>query len=110
MVRSLQQGNNIALFHEGFMSIDGGLGQFKRGGLHAAASAKAVIVRILLLESREICKPGDYIIQPGKQVPVVFGEPIASKSLSRVERKSVHQLVRNRIAALRTLHEPVTNP
>lgn len=101
IVRSLEQGNNVVLFPEGVMSRDGELGEFNRGGLFAAASAQAVIVPVYLSGTQDVCKPGDFVLKPGKKVTVIFGEPLDTKQLSQADRKNVHQLIKARIAGLK---------
>jgi 1-acyl-sn-glycerol-3-phosphate acyltransferase len=76
--QALGRGINIWLAPEGTRSLDGRLGQFKKGGFLLARETGAEIVPIAIDGSRNILPKKTLMVQRGARVRVTFGKPIAT--------------------------------
>ncbi len=100
IVRRLRRGTSLVIFPEGQIHQGPGLGEFRRGGLRAAALAGVPIVPVRLTGTDEAMRPGALNIIPYRRIRVEFGTPIETASLSRAERASLEARVRERLLAL----------
>ena len=101
MVRRLKQGRTLILFPEGYIHQGPGVGEFKRGGIHAALLANVPIVPTCLFNTEKVIRTGTFHFVPRQNVCVEFGEPIYPDSLSRKEKKFIELTTRAEIAAMR---------
>ena len=75
----IQKGFHIAIFPEGTRTIDGKLGQFKKGGFHMAVNTKAPIVPIVVHGLFDIKPKTRWNLYPGKVTMSIY-KPIISKN------------------------------
>ena len=73
--KKVERGTKVILFPEGTRSIDGELGEFKKGSLLIAKRAKAVIVPVALNGSYNIMPRHSLLIRP-THININVGEPI----------------------------------
>lgn len=71
----IQNGISVVIFPEGTRSMDGTLGEFKRGMFIMADEAKVPLVPAAIIGSNSIMPRGKFQIRSGK-VKVVFSRPI----------------------------------
>jgi 1-acyl-sn-glycerol-3-phosphate acyltransferase len=101
MVKRLKRGRSLILFPEGFIYQGKGVGEFKRGGVHAAILAHALIVPVCLRGTQTVLRPGGLRVVPRKRVTVEFGEPIDPDRLGRQEKKNIETILHDTIAAMK---------
>lgn len=101
IANSLKNGNSLILFPEGYMSKDGELQPLNKGGLMAAYYGNSLLVPTLIHGTREVCKPGEFGVNKGKVVHVIFDNPIDLKLFSRDELKNVDKIVFERLKKLK---------
>ena len=75
----IKKGFHIAIFPEGTRSIDGKLGQFKKGGFHMAVNTATPILPIVVHGLFEIKPKTRWTLHPGK-VTMAIHKPIISKN------------------------------
>jgi 1-acyl-sn-glycerol-3-phosphate acyltransferase len=101
MLRKLAHGKSLILFPEGYIWQGEGLGEFKRGGIHAAILAHRQIVPICITGTDSVMRTGSMRIVPGKHVRVEFAPPIDPDTLSRAERKAIDLRLHDLIAGMK---------
>jgi len=101
MIKRLRHGRNLILFPEGYIHQGAGVGEFKRGGLHAALLANVPIVPVCLSNTEKVMRAGSLYIAPRQNVTVEFGEPIVPATMSRKEKKYIDFTLRAEIAAMK---------
>jgi len=77
----LHDGICAFIFPEGTRSRDGYLHRFKKGGFKLAIQAKAPIIPITIIGSRQILPPGEIIFRAGS-IDMYVDEPIPTEELS----------------------------
>lgn len=95
------QKKSIVIFPEGTRSMDGGIGDFKKGGFHLAIQAKAKIIPIGIWGTLNVLPKGSWFVRSGK-VCVHIGEPIDA---SRYSYESMNELIKEVRAAITDLTE-----
>ena len=80
----VEEGEPVLIFPEGTRSLDGAVGQFKRGSLVLAIDSCAKIVPIGIAGSYDIQKRGNFLIKPSK-VYINIGEPVSLGSVPQAE-------------------------
>jgi len=88
-------GISVVIFPEGTRSMDGTLGEFKRGMFVLADEAKVPLVPTAILGSNAIMPRGKFQIKSGK-VKVLFSEPVDYKKskefLEEIKKRIADQL------------------
>ncbi|MCX8059499.1 MAG: 1-acyl-sn-glycerol-3-phosphate acyltransferase [Spirochaetes bacterium] len=98
---SLRKGNNLILFPEGYMSKDGELQSLYKGGLMAAYYGNALLVPTFIYGTREVCKPGEFGVNKGKDVFVAFDKPLNLKLLNKEDLKNIDKIIFNKLISLK---------
>ncbi|MGO8694431.1 MAG: lysophospholipid acyltransferase family protein [Rectinemataceae bacterium] len=101
LLSRLKEKKNFLIFPEGYIYQGSGLAEFKRGGLYAAVFSGVAIVPMCVVGAQDVMHSGSLHVHPGLKVLVEFGEPIATKDLSRDERKNVEAVVHRRMLDLK---------
>ena len=88
--KRISEGEVFLIFPEGTRSLDGNVGEFKKGSLFLAVQNEAKIIPIGISGSINIQKKGSYFIRPCR-VSINIGEPITpSKDL---ENETIRQTI-----------------
>ena len=95
----IEKPRSILLFPEGTRTIDGSLGQFKRGGLLLAIDTKMPIVPIAFIGSYEMFGKGSWSMK-GHSVELRVGSPIDPNNYSYESRRELAQFVREKVKEL----------
>lgn len=95
----IKSGISIFLFPEGTRSKDGKLHEFKEGGMKIATKAQAPVVPVGIIGTSNLFEKQFPRIKPSK-VKVIFGKPIYTKDMSRVEQKNLSDTVHTEVAKL----------
>ncbi|MAV96338.1 MAG: hypothetical protein CMG06_04245 [Candidatus Marinimicrobia bacterium] len=95
----IEKPRSILLFPEGTRTIDGSLGQFKRGGLLLAIDTKMPIVPIAFIGSYEMFGKGSWSMK-GHSVELRIGSPIDPNNYSYESRRELAQFVREKVKEL----------
>ena len=74
----LKEGYHIVILPEGTRSLDGKIGEFKKGGFHLAVNTQADILPIITKGLSKIKPKNRWYISPGI-IDIYIGEPIPSK-------------------------------
>lgn len=74
--QAIASGVSIWIAPEGTRSLDGGLGEFKKGGFRLALDTQVPIVPVAIAGSREVVGKHEKTITLGRTVTVTFGKPI----------------------------------
>lgn len=93
----IQNGISVVIFPEGTRSMDGTLGEFKRGMFIMADEAKVPLVPAAIIGSNSIMPRGKFQIRSGK-VKVVFSRPIEyrkDKNLLEEIKKEIGNSIRS---------------
>ena len=77
----IRHGYHVVILPEGTRTIDGQLGEFKKGGFHLAINTKAKILPITTQGLFDIKPINRWTIKPGK-IKINVGDPIDSKNKS----------------------------
>jgi 1-acyl-sn-glycerol-3-phosphate acyltransferase len=96
----LAQGSRVLIFPEGSRAAGAELLSFKQGGFLLAIDGGVPIIPVGVAGTREVCPKGWHWAGRGP-VSVVVGDPLSPEGLSRKDRSSFVQLVRQRITELR---------
>jgi 1-acyl-sn-glycerol-3-phosphate acyltransferase len=92
-------GISVLFFPEGGRSRDGTLKPFKDGAAYIAIRAKAPLVPLALIGTREVLPMGSALLRRGK-VTLRVGDPIATTSMTIRDRAALSETARDRVAAL----------
>jgi len=94
----INEGGNILVFPEGTRTLDGSVGEFKRGSLLLASGTSALVVPIAIKGSFEIILKGSALLHPSK-VKMSIGKPIKinKEKLNKEKQEEILNRVRNRI-------------
>ncbi len=79
-VGRLPKGVSVLIFPEGTRSVDGRLGDFKKGGFILAVDREFPILPVTVNGSRKILAARSVVFSPGK-ITVTVGEPVSSRGL-----------------------------
>jgi 1-acyl-sn-glycerol-3-phosphate acyltransferase len=75
----LSKGASLAIFPEGTRSLDGKLGEFKKGAFTIATMAKVVVVPLTILGTGDVMPPGrEGMLHPG-EIKLIVHPPISTK-------------------------------
>ncbi|RMD52073.1 MAG: 1-acyl-sn-glycerol-3-phosphate acyltransferase [Nitrospirae bacterium] len=89
----LKKGMSLAFFPEGTRSIDGSVGEFKKGAFLLATKTSTPILPISIDGSYKILKKGGFICHP-QRVILKIHRPIDVENLSLEEKKRLPEMVR----------------
>ncbi|HVT93677.1 MAG TPA: lysophospholipid acyltransferase family protein [Bryobacteraceae bacterium] len=101
-----RRGISLLIFPEGGRSQDGVLQEFNDGAAYVAIKAKAPVVPMALIGTREILPMGSSQPRRG-DVIVRFGDPIPTENLTLHNRSALTKQIRNEIAAMLESAAPV---
>lgn len=71
----VKKGLSVVIYPEGTRTIDGRIGEFKRGMFFLADKAEADIVPVSMTNTFELMPPGSFKVKPGT-VNMVIGKPV----------------------------------
>lgn len=92
-----ERGQSVVIFPEGTRSVDGTLGEFKRGGFLLAAKTGVPLAPLAILGSHALMPRGDWRVRSGS-VNVIIGDPIPGRAdLNRNEERELLENVRNQL-------------
>jgi len=74
----VRKGLSVVIYPEGTRTMDGSIGEFKRGMFFLADKAKADIIPVTLKGTYEIMPMGSSRVRPGT-VEMIIGKPVAYK-------------------------------
>lgn len=96
-VQNIKDGYSMAVFPEGTRSLNGVLGEFKKGSMKLATKAKAPIVPV----SIDRAYRGFEIDRKFKSIDttVTFGKPIYTENLNLEEERGLSERIRSTIAS-----------
>ncbi|MGL6115212.1 lysophospholipid acyltransferase family protein [Cetobacterium sp. SF1] len=94
-VETIKAGYPTVIFPEGERTLDGNMGEFKKGSFKLATETKGVIVPISLVGTRSIQKRGSVLINRNKKINLTIGEPIYIKDLDEESLKNLNKIVKN---------------
>lgn len=95
---SLKSGNCFIIFPEGTRSLNGALGEFKKGAFAVAIEAGSRIAPVAVMGAEKLMPRGRFVIQPGT-VRIRVLDPVDAASYSYEDRDRLVAEVRGRIAA-----------
>jgi 1-acyl-sn-glycerol-3-phosphate acyltransferase len=95
---SLKAGNCFIIFPEGTRSLNGELGEFRKGAFVVAIEAGSRIAPVAVLGAEKLMPRGRFVIQPGT-VRIRVLDPVDAASYSYQDRDRLVAEVRGRIAA-----------
>ena len=95
----IEKPRSILLFPEGTRTVDGSLGQFKRGGLLLAIDTKMPIVPMTFIGSYDMFGKGSWSMK-GHRVELRIGNPIDPNNYSYESRRELAQFVREKVKEL----------
>lgn len=90
---------SLLIFPEGGRTADGKLADFKDGAAYLAIKAKAPLVPLALIGTREILPMGSSVVHPGR-VRLRIGTPIPTVDLSPRDRRTLSETAREQVAAM----------
>jgi 1-acyl-sn-glycerol-3-phosphate acyltransferase len=88
--RRIREGNiSVIIFPEGTRTVDGSIGEFKRGGFLLATRTGVPIVPVVIRGTHEVLPRDDWRVRPG-HVEVIITEPIpVPEGISRPQEKAI---------------------
>lgn len=99
-IETLRVGTSVVIFPEGTRSLDGKLGEFKRGALYMAIKANKPILPVAIIGTNNILPNKTKRITPGN-VKIIFSKPImVPETISRIEEKQLMKEIRNEVLGL----------
>ena len=87
------KGHSYVIFPEGSRSEDGTIGEFKKGSFKLATDTDARILPITIIGTYEVQSRKSLKVTPNKNIKIVVDKPVDLKSMSREEKKEVHNIV-----------------
>jgi 1-acyl-sn-glycerol-3-phosphate acyltransferase len=79
---AIRSGTDIWISPEGTRSRDGRLGEFRKGGFHLAMEAKAKILPMTIVGTREVLPAEGNRVNPGKTVFSYIHPPITTSGVT----------------------------
>jgi len=98
-VERLTQGQSLIIFPEGTRSLDGSIGEFKRGAFSAASVSKKEIVPVALKGTGALMEKGSKKLNEGN-VEIHFLDPVSIASGDKKEVMSIIEDMRNKISKI----------
>ncbi|MFV1951679.1 MAG: lysophospholipid acyltransferase family protein [Nitrospinota bacterium] len=97
MIEKVRNGYSAIIFPEGRRTLDGNIGEFKKGSLLIAIRTGTPIIPVTISGSYEVMKIGEMRIRPGL-IRIKIDKPIETSNLSKTERDNLIKKVREIIA------------
>lgn len=94
-VEIIKKGYPTVIFPEGERSINGTMGEFKKGSFKLATETNGIIIPVSIVGTRAIQKRSSVLINRGKKIRLIIGEPIYIGDLSENELKNLNKKVKN---------------
>lgn len=98
MIEKVKDGYTAIIFPEGRRTLDGNIGEFKKGSLLIATRTGTPIIPVTISGSYEVMKIGEKCIRPGL-IRIKIDKPIETSNLSKTERENLIIKVREIIVA-----------
>jgi 1-acyl-sn-glycerol-3-phosphate acyltransferase len=98
-VKKIRDGRSILLFPEGTRSRTGELMEFKRGAVHLAVKAKALLVPVAIKGAFALMPPDRSSVIPGTVI-VRIGRPIQTSDRSAEDRVTLAEEARRQIQSM----------
>ena len=95
--KSIKEGDSVIIFPEGTRSVDGNLGEFKRGAFLLATKAEKPIVPVTIVGSYNILPKGQKKLSPGT-VKLIINQEILNESDSKQSQIKLLNEVRDIIS------------
>lgn len=95
----IRNGASVLIFPEGTRSVDGAVGEFKKGGFHLALKSGCEIVPVAIVKSRDIVPKGSFKINKGT-IYFNIGKAIPVKECSKREMNQLMEKVRDAVVGL----------
>ena len=92
-ISKIKKGHSYVIFPEGSRSEDGTIGEFKKGSFKLATDTDARILPITIIGTYEVQSRKSLKVTPNKNIKIVVDKPVDLKSMSREEKKEVHNIV-----------------
>lgn len=92
-IEKIKSGCSIVIFPEGTRSVDGVVGEFKKGGHLLAIRSQAPMVPVAIVGSGGIIKKGGITVRP-EPIKIIISPPIAVENLSPEDRDGILDHVR----------------
>lgn len=96
-IRNIEDGYNMVIFPEGERSLDGEVGEFKKGSFKIVKETKTILLPLSIDGTFSIQKRGEKMIHPNKRVRLTVGKPIEIDKLSNDELDKINLTVSNLI-------------
>jgi len=89
---------SLVLFPEGTRSVDGTVGEFKRGSFALALEAGVPVVPVSIVNTRDVLAKHSWNVNPGT-ITIVVGEPLLPEKLIDVDKKELAERIRKSVLA-----------
>jgi 1-acyl-sn-glycerol-3-phosphate acyltransferase len=96
---ALESGMNIWVSPEGTRSLDGRLGEFRKGGFHLAMDAGARILPVCIDGTAQVLPAKAKVVRPGATVRVEIRPPVAPQAYGNERLDELVAAVREAISA-----------
>lgn len=94
-IKNIENGYSYVIFPEGSRSPNGNIQDFKKGSFKLAVDTKVKIIPITLIGTYNIQKKGSLKINKNKNIKIIIDKPINYKTISPLEQKNIHIIVRD---------------
>jgi 1-acyl-sn-glycerol-3-phosphate acyltransferase len=95
----IRNGASVLIFPEGTRSLDGVLGEFKKGGFHLALKSGCDIVPVAIIKSRDIVPKGSLRINKGI-IHLKIGKAIPVKNYSKRDMTLLMEMVHTQVTGM----------
>jgi 1-acyl-sn-glycerol-3-phosphate acyltransferase len=96
-INAMKENISVIIFAEGTRSIDGKLGEFKRGAFYLAVKSGKQIVPVTIIGSNSILTPGSLYFKKGN-IKVIIDKEIDSEGISdKVIMPKVKEIIQNNL-------------
>ena len=89
-------GFSLVLFPEGTRSVNGEIGEFKRGSFTLAIEADVPVVPVCICGTRKILPKHSFIFFP-KDATVIIDKPLLPEEIKKMDKSEISNNIRNRI-------------
>lgn len=96
-IRNIEEGYNMVIFPEGERSLDGEVGEFKKGSFKIVKETKTILLPLSIDGTFFIQRRGEKIVHDNKKVVLTVGKPINTEKLSGEELEKLNLTVLNLI-------------
>ena len=92
-ISKIKKGHSYVIFPEGSRSEDGTIGEFKKGSFKLATDTNARILPITIVGTYEVQSRKSLKVTSNKDIKIIVDKPVDLKTMSREEKKEVHNIV-----------------